>query len=127
MFRDSLKDDLLQVDFLPLLAVRAGDTLGVENWDGPGDLSVPTYAAALFIAPDPSLLGLHISPVVQLMTACVVGITGDGWGWIPIDANMKNLIIDALEAHGARPGEWCRLTITYTNPLKLVESEGSKP
>lgn len=119
MFKDTLKDELAHVDFLPLLAIRAGDTLTIEKWDGPGDLSLPTYAVALFEAPDLTQLDVPISPVCKTTAAVAVGISADGWGWMPWDANMKNMVSDLLDEAKARPGEWFRLTISYTNPLKM--------
>jgi len=118
MFRDTLKDEITQVDFLPLLAIRTGDTLEVEKWDGPGDLSVPTYAVALFEAPDLTRLDLPISLVCKTTGAVCVGISIDGWGWMSWDVNMKNMVSDLLDKAGARPGEWFKLTISYTNPLR---------
>jgi hypothetical protein len=118
MFKDELKDELTQVEFLPLLAIRTGDALSVEKWDGPGDLSLPTYAVALFEAPDLTQLDLSISPVCKTTGAVAVGISADGWGWMPWDVNMKNMVSDLLDQAGARPGEWFKLTISYVSPLR---------
>jgi hypothetical protein len=120
MFQDSLKKDLVHAEELPILAIRTGDTLSLEKWTSLGDLSVPTYAVALFEAPPLAELGVYVSPICRTTATVVAGISVDGWGWIPTDANMKNMVSDLLEDAGARPGEWFKLTITYTNPLAEV-------
>lgn len=118
MLQEILKEGLTHVEFLPLLAIRTGDTLTLEKWDGPGDLSLPTYAVAIFEAPDLARLGVPISPVCKTTAAVAVGISADGWGWMPWDANMKNMVSDLLDSAKARPGEWFKLTIAYVNPLR---------
>jgi hypothetical protein len=105
------------VDCPIVLGVRTGDTLTVEKWDGRVDLSVSTYAVALFVAPDLKELGLNISKVALGTGVVAAGVTLDGWGWIVMEPVIKDMVSDLLQEIGARPGEWFKLTIKYINPF----------
>lgn len=113
-----LKDDLNVVEFPTGLALRTGDTYALEKWTGPGDLSVPTYAVALFEAPSLLVLDVPVSLVANPTGVVAAGLTQDGWGWVPLEPHTRDYLGDFLDKVGARPGEWFKLTITYTNPLQ---------
>jgi len=84
----------------------------------PGDLARPTYAVALFEAPKLAELNVPISPTGDLTGLVLAGLTAEGWGWLPVEANTKEMIGDLLDLAGAKPGEWYKLTITYTSPCQ---------
>lgn len=82
----------------------------------PGDMARPTYAVALFEAPDLAKLNIPISPTSDPTGLALVGLTAEGWGWLPVEPNTKEMIGKLLDTAGAKPGEWYRLIINYAFP-----------
>jgi len=111
------KTNLTLVDFPTVVALRAGESFEIEPWTGdPGDMARPTYAVALFEAPDLAKLNIAISPTSDPTGLALVGLTAEGWGWLPVEPNTKEMIGKLLDTAGAKPGEWYRLIINYAFP-----------
>lgn len=108
-----------KVDFPSPLSVRTGDQYTLTPWDGPGDLSKATYAVALYVAPDLEKLAgeFPVSSVSWPFGVAVAGLTLTGWGWIPVDQAMKDMVGAALLEMDAKPYQWFRLTIEYVLPV----------
>lgn len=118
-----LKDDLNEVGFPVGLAIRTGDIFIVEPWAGVPDLSVPTYAVALFEPPALEPLGVPVSPVALPQGVVAAGVTADGWGWISLEPHTKDYLGELLVSAGAKLGQWFKLTITYGNPLEATDGQ----